>query len=191
MSPADAGPPIATVNPVNGELLQSFEPYDAVGVESRLAAAAAAVPVWAASTFAERARLLITVAELLEAELPDIAHTVTTEMGKPFAQAKGEVAKCAGAFRWFAEHAEGMLSRPRGGGRRLARADHLPTAGRGAGHHAVEFPPVAGDPIPRPRGHGRQRRPAQACAERAPYRSRCWRTSSGGPVLPTASSRPC
>jgi len=110
MSPADAGPPIATVNPVNGELLQSFEPYDAVGVESRLAAAAAAVPVWAASTFAERARLLTTVAELLEAELPDIAHTVTTEMGKPFAQAKGEVAKCAGAFRWFAEHAEGMLS---------------------------------------------------------------------------------
>jgi succinate-semialdehyde dehydrogenase/glutarate-semialdehyde dehydrogenase len=49
------------------------------------------------------------VADLLEAELPDIAHLVTTEMGKPFAQAKGEVAKCAGGFRWFAEHAESML----------------------------------------------------------------------------------
>ena len=33
MSPVDAGPPIATVNPVNGELLQLFEPYDAAGVE--------------------------------------------------------------------------------------------------------------------------------------------------------------
>ena len=31
MSPVDAGPPIATVNPVNGELLQSFEPFDAAG----------------------------------------------------------------------------------------------------------------------------------------------------------------
>jgi succinate-semialdehyde dehydrogenase/glutarate-semialdehyde dehydrogenase len=110
MSPTDAGPPIATVNPVNGELLQSFEPYDAAGVESRLAAAAEAVPRWAATTFAERGRLLVTAAELLEAELPDIAHTVTTEMGKPFAQAKAEVAKCASGFRWFAEHAEAMLS---------------------------------------------------------------------------------
>ena len=66
--------------------------------------------MWAATTFAERARLLITVAELLEGELPDIAHGVTTEMGKPFAQAKAEVAKCASAFRWFAEHADGMLA---------------------------------------------------------------------------------
>ena len=50
------------------------------------------------------------MAELLEAELPDIAHVITTEMGKPFAQAKAEVAKCAGGFRWFAEHAEAMLT---------------------------------------------------------------------------------
>jgi succinate-semialdehyde dehydrogenase / glutarate-semialdehyde dehydrogenase len=110
MSPTDSGPPIATINPANGELLQSFEPYDAAGVESRLAAAAAAVPLWAASTFAERSRLLITVAELLEAELPDIAQVMSTEMGKPFAQAKGEVAKCASAFRWFAEHGESLLA---------------------------------------------------------------------------------
>ena len=50
------------------------------------------------------------MAELLEAELPDIAHLMTTEMGKPFAQAKGEVAKCASGFRWFAEHAERLLA---------------------------------------------------------------------------------
>ena len=110
MSPADAGPPIATVNPTNGELLQLFEPYDADAVESRLAKAAAAAPLWARTNWAERSRLSVTVAELLEAELPDIAHLVTTEMGKPFAQAKAEVAKCASAFRWFAEHAEEMLS---------------------------------------------------------------------------------
>ncbi|HEV3132983.1 MAG TPA: aldehyde dehydrogenase family protein, partial [Acidimicrobiales bacterium] len=85
MSPVDAGPPIATVNPSTGELLQSFEPYDAAGVEARLAVAASAAPLWAKSTFAERSRLLVTVAELLEGELPDIAHVVTTEMGKPFA----------------------------------------------------------------------------------------------------------
>ena len=66
MSTVDAGPPIATVDPTTGRLLQSFEPYDAAGVERRLATAAVAVPVWARSTFEERSRLLVTVAELLE-----------------------------------------------------------------------------------------------------------------------------
>ncbi|HEV3282507.1 MAG TPA: aldehyde dehydrogenase family protein [Acidimicrobiales bacterium] len=110
MSPADAGPPIATINPATGQLLESFEPFDAAGVDARLAAAATAAPRWAQSSFDERSRLLVTVAELLEGELPDIAHQVTTEMGKPFAQAKAEVSKCASAFRWFAEHAERLLS---------------------------------------------------------------------------------
>jgi succinate-semialdehyde dehydrogenase/glutarate-semialdehyde dehydrogenase len=110
MSTVDAGPPIATINPVTGQLVQAFEPYDSAGVERRLAAAATAAPLWARSTFDERSRLLITAAELLEGEVPDIAHVVTTEMGKPFAQAKGEVAKCASGFRWFAEHAEAMLT---------------------------------------------------------------------------------
>ncbi len=43
-------------------------------------------------------------------ELPDIARVLTTEMGKTFASAKGEVAKCASGLRWFAEHAESMLA---------------------------------------------------------------------------------
>ncbi len=110
MCPADPGPPIATVNPATGELLQSFEPYDSTVVEKRLALAGAAAAEWAKSSFEERSRLLVTVAELVEGELPAIAHVVTTEMGKPFAQAKGEAAKCASGFRWFAEHAESMLT---------------------------------------------------------------------------------
>lgn len=110
MNPTDTGPSLASINPTTGELLESFEPFDAEEVEMRLATAAEAAADWAATGFPERARLLITVAELLEGELPDIAHLVTTEMGKPFAQAKGEVAKCASAFRWFAEHGESLLA---------------------------------------------------------------------------------
>ena len=71
MNSADGGPPIATINPATGELLQSFEPYDAAVVESRLATAARVAPEWARSSFEERSRLLITAAELLEGELPD------------------------------------------------------------------------------------------------------------------------
>ncbi len=110
MHAVDPGPPIATVNPTTGELLESFTPLDAEALEARLATAAAGARTWAATSFEERSRLLVTAAELLEGEVPDIAQTVTTEMGKPFAQAKGEVAKCAHGFRWFAEHAEEMLA---------------------------------------------------------------------------------
>jgi len=110
MHAASSGPPIATVNPTTGELLESFEPLDAAAVEERLVIAAEGAALWAQSTFVERSRLLVTAAELLEGEVPDIAHTITLEMGKPFAQAKGEVAKCAHGFRWFAEHAEAMLT---------------------------------------------------------------------------------
>ena len=110
MHAAASGPPIASVNPATGEVLESFEPMDAATVEARLVTAAAGARLWAQSTFAERSRLLVTAAELLEGEVPDIAQTVTLEMGKPFAQAKGEVAKCAHGFRWFAEHAEAMLT---------------------------------------------------------------------------------
>jgi len=78
MSSADFGPPIATINPATGELLQSFEPYDDAEVEARLAIAAAGAVEWAGSTFAERSRLLITAAELLEGEVPDIAQVITT-----------------------------------------------------------------------------------------------------------------
>ena len=110
MTPAPSGPPLATVNPTTGETLQRFEPLDAAEVEARLARAAAAASAWAATPVGDRSRLLITVAELLEGELPDIAHTLTTEMGKPFAQAKGEVAKCASAFRWYAEHGPAFIA---------------------------------------------------------------------------------
>jgi succinate-semialdehyde dehydrogenase / glutarate-semialdehyde dehydrogenase len=110
MTSAPFGPPLATVNPTTGETLQHFEPLDAAEVENRLARAEAAAAVWAATPVGDRSRLLITVADLLEGELPDIAHVLTTEMGKPFAQAKGEVAKCASAFRWYAEHGPAFIA---------------------------------------------------------------------------------
>ena len=89
-------------------------------------------------------------------------------MGKPFAQAKGEVAKCASGFRWFAEHAEATARRRGGAGRRLAGPGHLPAARRRARHHAVELPALAGDPVRRPGGDGGQRRPARSTRRACP-----------------------
>ena len=113
----------------------------------------------------ERARYLRQTADLYDTEAATIARILTTEMGKTFASAKGEVAKCAMALRWFAEHAEALLA-DEVIDRRPDSLRPLPAARPGAGRHALELPPLAGDPLRRPRPHGRQRRPAEARVER-------------------------
>lgn len=101
---------IATVNPATGRTEMEFEDHDDAEVDARLDRAQVAFAEYRATSFAERAHWATSAADLLEGELPDLARIVTTEMGKPFAQAKGEVAKCAAAFRFYAEHAEAMLA---------------------------------------------------------------------------------
>lgn len=102
--------PFTTVNPATGQIEQTFSDHTAEEVEARLARAAAAFADFRRTSFAERARMMTTAAELLEGELPDVARVLTTEMGKTFASAKGEVAKCAMTLRWFAEHAEALVA---------------------------------------------------------------------------------
>jgi len=101
---------IATVNPATGATEREFAPIDDDELAWRLRRAADAFAEYRTTTFAERACWAISAAELLEGEVPDIAQVMTTEMGKTFASAKAEVAKCAIALRWYAEHAEDYLA---------------------------------------------------------------------------------
>jgi succinate-semialdehyde dehydrogenase/glutarate-semialdehyde dehydrogenase len=101
---------IATVNPATGKTERTFDPLDDAELEVRLGRAAEAARSYRTTTFTERARWAVTAAELLEGEIPDVARVMTTEMGKTFAAAKGEAAKCAKALRWFAEHGEAFLA---------------------------------------------------------------------------------
>ncbi|MET9086366.1 NADP-dependent succinic semialdehyde dehydrogenase [Streptomyces sp. NPDC004237] len=102
--------PIATVNPANGETLETFEAMDEDELERRLELAEATFRTYRTSAFAERARLLHRAADLLDADQEDIARTMTTEMGKPVKQARAEAAKCGKAMRWYADHAEELLA---------------------------------------------------------------------------------
>jgi succinate-semialdehyde dehydrogenase/glutarate-semialdehyde dehydrogenase len=101
---------IATVNPTTGVTEKTFDPHDDAAIDKALARSADAFSDFSVLSFQERSRLMVGAAELFEGEIPDIARVMTTEMGKTFAAAKGEVAKCASALRWFAEHAESMLA---------------------------------------------------------------------------------
>jgi succinate-semialdehyde dehydrogenase/glutarate-semialdehyde dehydrogenase len=102
--------PYATTNPATGKTEKEFPTMTPAEVDALLDRAVEAFAEYRHTTFEERSRHLITAAELLEGEVPDIARILTTEMGKTFAAAKGEVSKCAVALRWFADNAERLLT---------------------------------------------------------------------------------
>ena len=101
---------IATTNPATGQIERTFDEHTPAEVDERLARAARMFAEFSRTSFEDRRRLMVAAADLLDGEQPDIARVLTTEMGKTFASAKGEVAKCAMALRWFAEHAERLLA---------------------------------------------------------------------------------
>jgi succinate-semialdehyde dehydrogenase/glutarate-semialdehyde dehydrogenase len=68
-----------------------------------IAAAAAALPPWAARTAKERAVLMRRWFDLMMANQDDLAVLMTAEQGKPLAESKGEIAYAASFIEWFAE----------------------------------------------------------------------------------------
>ncbi|MGD0692258.1 MAG: aldehyde dehydrogenase family protein, partial [Acidimicrobiales bacterium] len=101
--------PFTAINPATEEFVAEFDAHSDADVERALAHAASAFEAWRATPVADRAHLMIRAAEMLESEIPVVAELLTSEMGKTFTAAKGEVAKCAFTMRYYAEHAEAML----------------------------------------------------------------------------------
>lgn len=102
--------PYTAVNPTTEELIANYPDHSPEEVEAAVATAAQAFVEWRATSFAERARLMHRAAELLEEEALACATRLTAEMGKTLTAAQGEVAKCAAAMHYFADHAESLLS---------------------------------------------------------------------------------
>jgi succinate-semialdehyde dehydrogenase/glutarate-semialdehyde dehydrogenase len=102
--------PIATVNPATGELIEEFASLTKEQVNQRLTQAEAAAAMLWATDFDTRARWMRAAADLVEAEAAHTARRLTIEMGKPIAQARGEVLKCAHAMRFYADNAESLLA---------------------------------------------------------------------------------
>ncbi|HEX6669123.1 MAG TPA: NAD-dependent succinate-semialdehyde dehydrogenase [Gemmatimonadales bacterium] len=102
--------PIATINPATGQTLRTFAPIDAGQLEAKLQCAAEAYQRHRRTAFAERSRLMLKAAEILEAEKESLGRLMVTEMGKPLKAAIEEAAKSAWGCRYYAEHAEGFLA---------------------------------------------------------------------------------
>ena len=101
---------IATVNPANGETVKTYDEMSEADLERALAAAAAAAASYRLTGFDDRAEWMRRAAGILDSEQDQIAAMMTTEMGKTLVAARQEVAKCATACRYYADHAAGFLA---------------------------------------------------------------------------------
>ncbi len=93
-------------NPATGDIIAEVADLSISEVKSAIEAAHTAQPQWAALTGKERADFLRSWFDLLVANADDLAQILTAEMGKPLAEAKGEVLYGASFIEWFAEEAK-------------------------------------------------------------------------------------
>ncbi|MEE8276805.1 MAG: NADP-dependent succinate-semialdehyde dehydrogenase [Alphaproteobacteria bacterium] len=100
---ADDGKTIDVTDPATGETLGTVPKLGAAETARAIAGAGRAYPAWRALLAKKRAGILRRLAELMLENADDLALLMTSEQGKPLAEAKGEVAYAAAFFEWFAE----------------------------------------------------------------------------------------
>ena len=99
-----------SVNPATGRRLSRFHGHSRADVERALARAHDAQPRWRTTTLAARSRLFRSLARVLRIRRDELAALATSEMGKPVAQARGEVEKSALLCEFYADHAAAFLA---------------------------------------------------------------------------------
>ena len=95
----------AVTNPATGEVIAKVADLGAAEVTAAIDAAVPAQKQWAKRTAKDRAMVMRKWFDLVTANAEDLAVILTTEMGKPLAEAKGEVVYGASFIDWFAEEA--------------------------------------------------------------------------------------
>ncbi len=100
---ADGGKSLDVTNPATGEVIGTAPMMGAAETRRAIEAAKDAMPGWAGKTAKERANILRKWHDLMLENTDDLAKIMIVEMGKPLAEAKGEVAYAASFIEWFAE----------------------------------------------------------------------------------------
>ena len=90
-------------NPATGEVIGHVPKLGQAEAAKAIADANAAWPAWRKKTAKERATILKKWFDLMIANADDLALIMTSEQGKPLAEAKGEIMYSASFIEWFAE----------------------------------------------------------------------------------------
>jgi succinate-semialdehyde dehydrogenase / glutarate-semialdehyde dehydrogenase len=101
----------AVTNPADGSILAHVADLGAAETKVAIAAAARAMPAWAAKTGKERGQILRGWFDLIIKNADALAALMTAEQGKPLSEARGEVIYGASFVEWFAEEAKRAYGR--------------------------------------------------------------------------------
>ncbi|MDQ6739321.1 MAG: NAD-dependent succinate-semialdehyde dehydrogenase [Actinomycetota bacterium] len=100
----------AVINPATGETVKTYPTISGGDLDVAIGAADAAHRDWSrTSTVAERAALIRRVGELFTERRQELSEIIVREMGKPMAQALGEVDFSADIYAYYANNAEALL----------------------------------------------------------------------------------
>jgi acyl-CoA reductase-like NAD-dependent aldehyde dehydrogenase len=92
---------MSVINPATEEVLAECPRASEAQLNFAVAAAKAAFPAWAATPIEERRAAIVKMADMIEANTTELARLLTTEQGKPLADATAEVIGMAGFFRYL------------------------------------------------------------------------------------------
>lgn len=109
--PASTGDRFDVIDPSTGDTLATVADASVADGDAALAAAHRAQESWGRTAPRERAEILRRAFEIVTARAEDFALAMTLEMGKPLAEARGEVAYGAEFLRWFSEEAPRISGR--------------------------------------------------------------------------------
>jgi len=121
-------------NPATGADIAHVANLGPKQAQLAIEAAHAAFPAWRARTAKERSNILRKWFDLINANTDDLARIMTIEQGKPFAEAKGEIAYGASFVEWFAEQAKRVM------GDTISAPSSARTNWCLRGDYTVEFP---------------------------------------------------
>ncbi|MCC5984603.1 MAG: NAD-dependent succinate-semialdehyde dehydrogenase [Rhodobacteraceae bacterium] len=103
---ADDGATFEVRNPARGDVIARVADFSRAETARAIASADLARTEWAARTAKARAQVLRRWHDLMMENADDLATILTAEMGKPLAEAKGEIAYGASFIEWFGEEAK-------------------------------------------------------------------------------------
>ena len=92
-------------NPATGEVVCHVADAGAKDAQLAVDSAVRVQEEWAATAPRVRSEILRRAYDIIISRTDELALLMTTEMGKPLAEARGEVAYAAEFFRWFSEEA--------------------------------------------------------------------------------------
>lgn len=110
MTPVSSQTHALSINPATGEQIAHYPYESAEALDAALARAAAAAAQWRRTGLEQRSALLLALAKALRDNGEPLARSITLEMGKPIAQARGEIEKCAQLCEWYAAEGPAMLA---------------------------------------------------------------------------------